>query len=945
MSELNKQQKQAVDINQGPCLVVAGAGTGKTRVIVERIARLISESHNPNSILALTFTEKAAQEMRDRVGELLSGSYAIDLNIFTFNAFGQEILREFAIEAGRSSDVKILGDNGKIVLLREHIDELEMDYFAPVSNPDGQLGPISDYISKLKQQLISPDDYKAYANNLPQDNESSQLERIKHLELANIYNKYLEICDRRKVMDYDDQIFRLVNLLKLRPNILEKLQARYKFILVDEFQDTNPMQSELLDLLAIKHKNLMTVGDDDQSIYGWRGATLSNILNFTSKYHDAVEITLIDNYRSDQAILDVSHRLIQHNNPNRLEAINNLNKKLVSHKESKANAVNVESFEHIDQEIRWIANDIQQRINDGQHPGSIAILTRRNASINRIHEYLEYLKIDHVVAGISNDIYQQPIIGTLIETLKAVSDPTNNTAVYHALIGPLFKIDKILIANLAAQSRKEHSNLLELAKDHESIELKDASKKIQDWRMIQHELKVSELAYQILSESGLKDQLYQAAEKSAEDAFTVQVIGKWFSSLNDFESASTISSTINYLQNLEALKASGETISEDPTNLIDYNLPTLMSIHKSKGLEWETVYVFDCTEGSFPLRNNRSSLEIPAELQKTSDADDHLAEERRLMYVAMTRAKSELFLTYSKTHNGTTQRKPSRFLAEAFSEEFSNVTGHQTKENQLSLDLINHDVSNEDKISLPSSMINGNRVVLTASQANDFLRCPLDFFYRHILNVPSEDSPNSSVGTIFHNLIQKINDSLIAKKQPPSLQECLDELSEKWPSSGYLSAKQRDRAKLHAAKSFKESYQRIIAGPIPIASELPFSININDSNLTLKGRIDVILPTSKPGEIEIRDYKTSTQATNADKAKRSASSSKQLEMYALAWLYRSGSLPSVLSLDFLQTNQIGSVKKRLSTIENLEHKLASAADSISKREFERGKAHDYCRHP
>ncbi|HEX9679251.1 MAG TPA: UvrD-helicase domain-containing protein, partial [Candidatus Saccharimonadales bacterium] len=261
----NKQQRLAIEHGNGPMLVVAGAGTGKTKVIVERILRLIADGVDGRTILALTFTEKAAQEMLDRVVQDLSGSYGLDLPITTFNAFGEMILKEFAPEIGLGSNLRLLGDVGKIVFLKEHLDELDLDYFAPISKPDGQLGNLGDYFSRLKQQLVWPQQYSRFANALPKTTPADKLEQIKHQELAKAYKTYIELCRQLNFIDYDDQLFMLVELLKRRPNVLAKLRQRYKYVLVDEFQDTNPMQSAVIDLLVEVGHNLMAVGDDDQS--------------------------------------------------------------------------------------------------------------------------------------------------------------------------------------------------------------------------------------------------------------------------------------------------------------------------------------------------------------------------------------------------------------------------------------------------------------------------------------------------------------------------------------------------------------------------------------------------------------------------------------------------------------------------------------------------------
>ncbi len=936
---LNAAQAEAINIVTGPALVVAGAGTGKTKVITERIAKLIASGIDRQAILALTFTDKAAQEMLDRVSDLLEQSYGVELNIFTFNAFGQEMLREFAIEIGHNANMRLVGDTGKAVLLREHLDELGLDYFSPISSPDGQLASLSDYFSKLKQQLIKPVEYQTYAQNLPSSDDAERLDKQRHAELANAFAAYLRITRERNIIDYDDQLYLLIELLEKRPNVLNKLQQRYAYVLVDEFQDTNPMQSRLLDLLAAKHNNIMAVGDDDQSIYGWRGATLANILQFKDRYPEAKEITLIENFRSTQEILDTAYHMIQHNNPDRLEAINGLDKRLVAHKGS-GTMPSLSCFSSLEAELAWVARDIEARLKKGQDPGSIAILTRRNAGVKQIHGVLDAHNIEHTISGVSNDMYQQPIIGTMIEALKCVVDPHDNQALYHTLSGPLFACPQEALADVSARIRRNHMLLEQALAELEDETFTAALTMLKEWRSSVHELSVGALAYTIIDQTGLKQNLYSKAEESYEGSLTVQVLGQWFSSLRDFEQVADIPSAINYLQNLPVLRAEGELLSDEAGDTLP-SAPIVMSVHKAKGLEWDTVYIVDCTENTFPLRRSSSSLTVPPELTLMSSADDHYSEERRLMYVALTRARKELILTYSETHNGVTKRKPSRFLVEMFADHLSPHMVEELKQ-QISLDLFSIPNVKPAEFHLPPHLVSGQNLILTASQANDYLRCPLDFKYRHILNVPVAASPASAVGTLLHSLIQSVNDARIKNDAVPGLADLAERLEGNWPQDGYTSALQRDRARDQATAAFGQLYERLLSEPIPLKSEEPFRVHIPNSRLILKGRIDAIMPTTNG--VEIRDYKTSTSATTPQKAKQSTQSSKQLEMYALAWLLKTGELPVSVSLDFVLTNQIGTVKKQAKTIDNLAAKLTSMAESIVAGEFTPGYDHRYCHH-
>ncbi len=933
---MNDQQLAAVRAKDGPVLVVAGAGTGKTRVIVERINLLLSHGTAPEHILALTFTEKAAQEMLDRVSEKLDDSYGVEIPIHTFNAFGQLLLREFAVEIGLSNNLTLVGDEGKVVFLREHLDALGLDYFAPVSRPDGQLTILADYFSELKQQLIVPSKYQAFADAMPDNDEAEKLNRKKHTELAHAYGVYINLMRRQNMIDYDDQIYLLVELLEKRANIAKELRARYRFIMVDEFQDTNPMQSRLIDLLADDHHNIMVVGDDDQSIYGWRGATLANIQEFTKRYPGAKQVTLIENFRSTREILDSCWQLIQHNNPNRLEYINKLDKRLQA-KRGKGKAPTAYCFPRLELELGWISDDIAQRLKNGQQPGSIAVLARSRRGVARIHDMLGSAEIEHNVAGLGEDLYQQLPVLMMVDALRAVWEPANNTALYHTLASKLFKCSPASLSENAHRARYERRPLAEIIRETQDEELQKAIKQIDSWHEQVHDLSVRAMSYRILTDSGLKQVLYTAAAQNEVSAHEVFSLGQWFGSLIDFERITTTPSVHSYLENFEVLRAEGETLQDD-TATLSLDLPSVMTIHKAKGLEWQTVYVIDCAASSFPYLGGGKSLKVPEQLKLVVEADARLAEERRLMYVAATRARDELIITYSERQNGSAVRKPSRFIEEMG---ITIVTpkasaSHATVEQYLQTLVL------DTAITLPPSMREGDHIVLSASQAEDYLVCPFNFYYKHVLCAPEQPSVQTKVGSLFHNLIQLINDAKKNHHAPPKKAELLIQLEADWPH-GYNSLAQRERALNHGKTSFDKLYDRLLSEPIPVDVEAAFRIRIPSSHCVLKGRIDAVVPTEKG--VEIHDYKTSSSVDTPEDAKNKTTASKQLTMYAVAWRIMHGEAPTHVSLDFVQTGQVGQVAKQARSLDSMEAKLADAAEAILAGNFPPGSQHDYCIHP
>lgn len=916
--------------------MVAGAGTGKTRVIVERIARLLADGTPKSEILALTFTEKAAQEMLDRVSERLHESYGVEIAIHTFNAFGQLLLREFAVEIGLSSNLVLVGEEGKVVFMREHLDDLGLDYFAPVSRPDGQLGALADYFSELKQQLVTPEAYKKFAQKLPSTDEAERLDRQKHTELAMAYGSYIRLMRAQNTIDYDDQLYLLVELLQERPNIAKQLRNRYRYIMVDEFQDTNPMQSRLIDLLAQDHENVMVVGDDDQSIYGWRGATLANIQEFSQRYPSTKQIALIENFRTTQAILDAAYLLIQNNNPDRLEYINKLDKKLVASR-GKGQPPAAYVFPQLEAEIGWIADDITRRIAGGQEPGSIAVLARSRRGVQRMHNTLDVAGLEHTVAGLGEDLYQQLPVLMMVDALKTVWEPANSTALYHTLASKLFRCAPGVLSTAAHQAQYERLPLIAILEKSADKKVQSALNHIKLWHERVHDLPVREMSYRILSDSGLL-QGYKSDAQDEDTAHEVFSIGQWFASLTGFERISTTPSVHSYLENFEVLRAEGEILHDDTLNLA-LNLPSVMTIHKAKGLEWRTVYVIDCAAAAFPYLGGGKSLNVPDELRLAAEADARLNEERRLMYVAATRARDELILTYAERHAGASVRKPSRFITELG---LAVQDAPETAATQAGFEKYAQ-AHNSSPVSLPPTMVENGNVVLSASQAEDYLNCPLNFYYKHVLGVPERPGFQTTVGSLFHDLIQTINEAKRSHTQPPAKATLLKRLKSSWPKSGFSSQKQRQRALEHGLNSFTILYDRLLTESAPVDVESSFRVHIPNSHCVLKGRIDAVMPTENG--VEIHDYKTTTSVTTAEKAKQKTTSSLQLTTYAVAWRIMHGEAPTHVSLDYVQTGQIGRVAKQAKSLDAMEAKLAEAAAAILAGTFPEGSKHDHCLHP
>ncbi|MBA3586936.1 MAG: UvrD-helicase domain-containing protein, partial [Chloroflexi bacterium] len=469
LADLTARQRRAVTHTRGPLLIVAGAGTGKTTVITRRIAWLIAEKRAlPSEILALTFTDRAALEMVERVDRLVPYGQT-DAAISTFHAFGDRLLREHALEAGLSDRSTVLSRAEQIILLREHLFELPLDRYRPLGDPTRFLSALVTLISRLRDEDITPAAYLAVAADLQQraaeqpDDAAAAEEAARHAELAAAYAAYERLMRTTDRLDFGDQVGLALRLLRDHPAVLERERARYRYILVDEFQDTNHAQWEIVRLLAQPHGNVTVVGDDDQSIYRFRGAALGNILGFRDAYPKATSVVLVDNFRSRQPILDAAHRLITHNNPDRLEAREGLDKRLYARlrfdrAEPAAGPIDLLTFATGSDEADLVADRIGASVRSGRRAGDHAVLVRGNRDADPYLRALNMAQIPWRFSGTAG-LYRQPEVRVLISFLRAVNDPDDSVSLYDLATSEIFGLAASDVTLALTNARRRRSSL------------------------------------------------------------------------------------------------------------------------------------------------------------------------------------------------------------------------------------------------------------------------------------------------------------------------------------------------------------------------------------------------------------------------------------------------------------------------------------------------------
>ncbi len=884
---LNEEQLLAVNHGDGPLLIIAGAGTGKTTVITQRIKHLILEKKvAPSEILALTFTEKAAAEMEERVDVELPYGYT-QLWIETFHAFCDRILRSDAIHIGLNPSYKLATEAESILFLRKNLFQLKLRYFQPLGNPYKFLQGFLTHISRLRDDDITADDYGAFAEKLGREKNADPDEVRKTLELANAYKIYESLKAKEGIMDFADLISNVLKLFRTRKNILSIYQNQFKYILVDEFQDTNFSQNEMAILLAGARKNITVVGDDDQSIYRWRGAAISNIIQFRKHFPKAKVIALTKNYRSTQEILDRAYQLIQFNNPDRLEVKENINKKLISARSEQGEAVETHFANRVENEAEFVIKKIKEMIKNKQYEyKDFAILVRANDHAQPFVRALERARIPYQFLG-PGRLFHQEEIKDLLAYLKILYNFEDNASVYRLLTMPFFGFDARDIAAILNFAKRKNYLLFEAMENIDELTLKEgvATKIKEITAMIHRHLKrvpresAGQILYYFFEESGLFRE-YLAAEKPEEEK-RVQNVARFFEKLKNFEAEHTDASIFAVVDWIDLSMELGESPLASEADWSENNAVNIMTVHSSKGLEFPVIFLVSLLTQRFPSRDRKEQIPVPEALIKEvlPEGDYNLQEERRLFYVGMTRAKDQLFMTASFfVGAGRRERKISPFVYEALGEKNVRKLLERQKEEMFvhQMSLLDIMQPKDTEIITPKTTTTTTALsYVSYSQLQTFDMCPLHYKLKYILKMPGQPAPSLSFGISLHNVMKDYYQALINKEEVN--QKALEAmLQERWINEGYQSKEHAESAFAHA-KEVLVNYLKNNpeTSRLPIALELPFQYNIK--NLKILGRIDRIDRTTD-GKLEIIDYKTGDKIPDEKKLKEDL----QLTMYSLA---------------------------------------------------------------
>lgn len=938
---LNSQQIQAIKHLEGPLLIIAGAGTGKTTVITERIKYLILKKNTlPSQILALTFTDKASHEMEERVDVAMPYGYT-QMWISTFHAFCDRILRDDAHAIGLDPGYKLISETESVLLLKKNIFDMGLKLFRPLGNPTKFLDALLTHFSRLKDEDISPKEYIHWAQTQNEKSKTQNEDTDQYLELASAYKKYEELKIKESVMDFSDLISNTLLLFRERKNILKKYQEQFKFILVDEFQDTNYAQNELAILLAGKDKNIAVVADDDQSIYRFRGAAVSNVLQFKKNFPNAEIVTLNNNYRSTQTILDAAYRLIQHNNPNRLEVVEGIDKRLKSNSKAPKREVEFIHENRSEDEADAIAKKISDLTTSDERPanyqyGDIAILVRANNHAQLVTTALQRHRIPFQFLG-PGYLFQQEEIKDLIAYLTFLTNLSDSVSLFRILSMDIFNIPYIELNYLLNFAKRKNLTLFEALFDIDQSFLKpDTKTKLTNFReMATRHLEKSkkETAGQILYYFLVDSKLFETlnATNSVKEERRVQNIAKFFDRIKNFETERPDANIFTLAEWLNLMLQMGDSPTAADIDVKDRNAVNILTIHSAKGLEFEVVFLVNLVSDRFPSRERNEKIPLPTGIIKETipdNADFHLEEERRLFYVGMTRAKERLYFTAANFYGGAKRaRKLSPFVFDALPK----LQEEKVRSNieQLSLTEIlsvyeKTKEQEEKKLPLKLSYI-------TFSNLQMFDICPLHYKAKVIFNIPTPIASVQSFGISIHSSLYNFYKN-IQDGKTQSLKDLQNILKTEWISEGYTNKKHEEERFAQAVgileKFFKKEFNPKIK---TLGLELPFNFVLKNG-VKVFGKIDRI--DKKEQGIEIIDYKT-----GVDNPKAKTAHELQLKMYALAAtrikdnIFNKNPKDITLTLHFLEGNTKTSMNFKQEDLDKLEDDLITKITEIEKSDF------------
>jgi ATP-dependent DNA helicase UvrD/PcrA len=903
-SGLTPNQQLAVDHLHGPLLIVAGAGTGKTRVLVERYRRLRREGIDAEQILLLTFTEKAARELLDRVEQedyLPTG----ERFVLTYHAFAQRFLQDEGWLAGVPKNFRIVSEVRKWELMRDTLLALRPPHLFHAQRPFERIRELLTLMERAKQELVSPGEFAAWAAAVDDGGDPAVAAQR---EAAAVYAGYQQRMLAEERLDFDDTIFYCVQLLTQEPAVRRCQAARFAHIMVDEFQDTNYAQSRLLELLTGEQENLAVVGDDDQSIYKFRGASVANLRRFRAIFPAARVVHLEENFRSRGPILRAAGRLIA-SDTDRLP-------KRLTPTRGEGVPLSVLTASSVAEEADAVAAYIKRAVEEDRHrPQAIAVLLRANAHLHNFARALQRAGVAYQVSG-GRGFYQQPEVKDCLAYLRAIDKPDDTVCLIRLLSLPRYAVDPIQAGRWAHRARDTGRRFYDLLEETEDDGARRLTSDLRTFAGHALRLGVDELFFQLMEQTRYLDwDRFQGPIEQLQVSANVQKFSELISAYCDEHADHHLASYLSHLEATEAAQADEEIAPLDDS----VDAVHLMTVHQAKGLEFDLVIIPHLVEGRFPATRKGEGLTLPNELIKEDlpPAELHLSEERRLAYVAITRAREELVCTLAGRYEGVKDWRPSRFLPL--------IRGDEARELAAASVFLPSRVGLVEVARQVELPLNDAPPIaaLSYTQVDTYLRCPQMYQYRFVFRLPTRPRPQMQFGRILHETLKDALGSI--DRERPLTWEMVD--------AAYVAAWARERfcapEQAPSLQDLGRSYLRraFDAGDLskPLLLEQPFSLRIDGLRLT--GRIDRV-DRHADGGYELIDYKTGS-------AKRAAELQRDLQLgvYALAAREVFRFEPLSLSYYYLETSERVTVDKPPERLQEDRQTILKVADGLRAELF------------
>jgi DNA helicase II / ATP-dependent DNA helicase PcrA len=954
---LNAEQRRAVEHGAGPLLVVAGAGTGKTRVITERIRTLLDSDSSlaGENILGLTFTDKAAGEMKHRVVKA-ADERGQGVWLSTFHSFCLEKILKAA-----NPKIQALDDIDHRILLRRNIADLGLVLFKRLAEPAEFLKDFQAFFSRCQDELVTPDDYQRYVDDLrakfekrkemlePDELAIAEEEVAKQEELARVYRVSERLLREQNLYTFGAQLLQAVQLLRTDSELLGRLRAQYRYILVDEFQDTNIAQLELLWLLAAEGRNILAVGDDDQAIYRFRGASFGSFTIFLERFcgtRSALSkaaaakaiVSLSENYRSTKRILRVAGEMISHNEKSPLLPPKNL-----TTENADGEKIRVVEFAAFEEEAQWVAGEIDRLHEAGAPWRSFAVLYRKHTHRAQLVPALRRRGIPFVIRKAS--ILDNTLVRDLLAWMRLIAVPADNVACARVLAARYWGLEPRDLVRLAERADKNHRRPIwdeveashrEAPFDRKGVRLTEFVELFGQMRQLARSATASSLLAELITN------LRVAPVASETDKQHLERLVAFVKEWERKSGGKQLRNFIEYLRYFDELDGDVQIEEELAGDAVQ-----LMTVHAAKGLEFPHVFILRLSKSDFPSGARRPKFEFPPDLMKEEQpkGDFQIQEERRLFYVALTRAQRRLTLSTIVNR----RKKPSPFLEDFLAD--PKIAKMDTLQSAPRVEVPATEeaagppaVAADPTRLFPASMADAKAysqvalwakafhpprpepLQLSASAIDAYERCPMKYMFQYVWNIRSGPHAQITFGTVMHTTIRELVGE-IRKRGKVSLEEVLAIYEREWISAGYPDEYQENEYR-RAGREQLEAFHRSCCATPPdvLHQEKGFELAL-EHDVVITGRMDQVNRMGER-EIEIVDYKTG-RPRDAEKAAEDL----QLSIYALAALEVLDRSPGKLVFYNLTNNEAVESTRDAKMLEATKAKIAEVADRIRAGDF------------